>query len=87
MRKTTESKKEKIINFCKENKDTLGELIAIFIFGSTSIAFLTSSLDNPLGIKVMLGMIVFYVLWIQFCIQRTYYEIKELKEQEKNKWK
>lgn len=85
MRKTTESKKEKIVKFYKENKNMLGELIAIFICGFISIAFLMLSLDNPRGIQVMLGIILFYVLWIQFCIQRVYCEIKELKEQEKNK--
>ena len=85
MRKATESKKEKIINFCKENKNMLSELIAIFIFGFISIAFLMLSSDNPNGIQVMLGIILFYVLWTQFCVQRAYCEIKELKEQEKNK--
>ena len=85
MRKTTESKKEKIINFCKENKDALGEFIAILVFGFISIAFLMLSLDNPNGIQVMLGIILFYVLWTQFCVQRAYCEIKELKEKEKNK--
>jgi len=85
MRKTTESKKEKIINFCKENKDTLGEFIAIFVFGFISIAFSMLSLDSPNGIQVMLGIILFNVLLTQFHTQRVYYEIKELKEQEKNK--
>ena len=85
MRKATESKKEKIINFYKENKNMLSELIAIFIFGFISIAFLMLSLDAPNGIQVMLGIILFYVLWTQFCVQRVYCEIKELKEQEKNK--
>lgn len=85
MRKTTESKKEKIVKFYKENKNMLGELIAIFIFGFISIALLMLNLDNPHGIKVMLGIILFYVLLTQFCIQRAYCEIKELKEQEKNK--
>ena len=63
----------------------LSELIAIFIFGFISIAFLMLSLDAPNGIQVMLGIILFYVLWTQFCVQRVYCEIKELKEQEKNK--
>lgn len=85
MRKTTESKKEKIVKFYKENKNMLGELIAVFIFGFISIAFSMFNLDTPHGIQVMLGIILFYVLWIQFCIQRAYCEIKELKEQEKNK--
>ena len=85
MRKTTESKKEKIINFCKENKDALGEFIAILVFGFISIAFLMLSLDNPHGIQIMLCIILFYILMAIFCVQRTYYEIKELKEQEKNK--
>ena len=85
MRKTTESKKEKIVKFYKENKNMLGELIAIFIFGFISIAFLMLSLDNPHGIQVMLCIILFNVLLTQFHTQRVYYEIKELKEQEKNK--
>ena len=85
MRKTTESKKEKIVKFYKENKNMLGELIAIFIFGFISIAFLMFSLDNPHGIQVMLCIILFNVLLTQFHAQLVYYEIKELKEQEKNK--
>ena len=85
MRKTTESKKEKIVNFCKENKNMLGELIDIFILGFISIAFSMLSSDNPHGIQVMLGIILFYVLLTESCIQRAYCEIKELKEQEKNK--
>ena len=85
MRKTTESKKEKIVNFYKENKDMLGELIAIFIFGFISIAFLMLSLDNPHGIQIMLCIILFNVFLTQFHAQRAYYVIKELKEQEKNK--
>ena len=85
MRKTAESKKEKIVKFYKENKNMLCELIAIFIFGFISIAFLMLSLDNPHGIQVMLGIILFYVLWTQSYVQRAYYEIKELKEQEKKK--
>ena len=85
MRKTTENKKEKIINFCKKNKDTLGEFIAILIFGFIFIAFLMLSLDNPHGIQIMLCIILFYVLMAMFYAQRAYCEIKELKEQEKNK--
>ena len=85
MRKATESKKEKIINFCKENKDALGEFIAILVFGFISIAFLMLSLDNPNGIQMMLFIIFFYVLMAMFYAQRAYCEIKELKEQEKNK--
>ena len=85
MRKTTESKKEKIINFCKENKDALGEFIAILVFCFISIAFLMLSLDNPHGIQIMLCIILFNVLMAQFYAQRAYCEIKKLKEQEKNK--
>lgn len=85
MRKTTESKKEKIVKFYKENKDTLGELIAILVFGFISIAFLMLSLDNPNCIQIMLFIILFYVLMAMFYAQRAYCEIKELKEQEKNK--
>lgn len=85
MRKTTESKKEKIVKFYKENKNMLGELIDIFICGFISIALLMLNLDSPRGIQVMLGIILFYVLWTESCIQRAYCEIKELKEQEKNK--
>lgn len=85
MRKTTESTKEKIVRFYKENKNMLGELIAIFTCGFISITFLMLSLYNHHYIQVMLGIILFYVLWTQFCIQRVYCEIKELKEQEKNK--
>ena len=79
MRKTTESKKEKIVNFCKENKDMLEELIVIFVFGFISIFFLIWSLD------ITLCIILFNVLWTQFYVKRAYYGIKELKEQEKNK--
>ena len=79
MRKTTESKKEKIVNFYKENKDMLEELIVIFVFGFISIFFLIWSLD------ITLCIILFNVLWTQFYVKRAYYEIKELKEQEKNK--
>lgn len=79
MRKTTESKKEKIVNFCKENKDILEELIVIFVFGFISIFFLIWSLD------ITLCIILFNVLMAQFYAQRAYYEIKELKEQEKKK--
>ena len=85
MRKTTESKKEKIINFCKENKDTLGEFIAIFVFGFISIVLSMLNLDVPHGIQIMLCIILFNVLWTQFYAQRAYYEMKELKEQEKKK--
>ena len=85
MRKTTESKKEKIINFCKENKDTLGEFIAILVFGSISIVFSMLSLYIHHGVQIMLCIILFNVLLTQFHTQRVYYEIKELKEQEKNK--
>ena len=85
MRKTTESKKEKIINFCKENKDALGEFIAILVFGFISIVLSMLSLYIPHGIQIMLCIILFNVLLTQFHAQRTYYEIKELKEQEKNK--
>ena len=85
MRKTTESKKEKIVNFCKENKDTLGEFIAILVFGFISIAFLMLSSDNPHGIQIMLCIILFNVLMTQFYAQRAYCEIKELKEKEKKK--
>ena len=85
MRKTTESKKEKIINFCKENKDTLGEFIAILVFGFIYIAFLMLSLDNHNGIQIMLCIILLNVFMAQFYAQRAYYEIKELKEQEKKK--
>ena len=85
MRKATESKKEKIINFCKENKDTLGDFIAILFFGFISIAFVMLNLDNPHGIQIMLCIILFYMLTAIFYSQRAYHEIKELKEQEKNK--
>ena len=85
MRKTTESKKEKIVNFCKENKDMLEELIVIFVFGFISIAFVMLNLNNPHGIQIMLCIILFNVLMAQFYAQRAYYEIKELKEQEKKK--
>lgn len=85
MRKTTESKKEKIVNFYKENKDTLDEFIAIFVFGFISIVFSMLSLYIHHGIQVMLCIILFNVLLTQFHAQRVYYEIKELKEQEKNK--
>ena len=85
MRKTTESKKEKIINFYKENKDILDEFIAIFVFGFISIVFSMLSLYIHNGIQIMLCIILFNVLLTQFHTQRVYYEIKELKEQEKNK--
>ena len=85
MRKTTESKKEKIINFYKENKDILDEFIAIFVFGFISIVFSMLSLYVHHGIQIMLCIILFNVLLTQFHTQRAYYEIKELKEQEKNK--
>ena len=85
MRKTTESKKEKIINFYKENKDILDEFIAIFVFGFISIVFSMLSLYIHNGIQIMLCIILFNVLLTQFHTQRAYYEIKELKEQEKNK--
>ena len=68
MRKTTESKKEKIINFYKENKDILDEFIAIFVFGFISIAFLMLNLDNPHGIQIMLCIILFYILMAIFCV-------------------
>ena len=87
MRKTTESKKEKIVKFYKENKDILGELIVIFVFGFVSIALSMFSLYIPHGIQIMLCIILFNVLMAQFYAQRSYCEIKELKEQEKNKWK
>ena len=85
MRKTTESKKEKIVNFYKENKDTLDEFIAIFVFGFISIVFSMLSLYIHHGIQIMLCIILFNVLLTQFHTQRAYYEIKELKEQEKKK--
>ena len=85
MRKTTESKKEKIINFYKENKDILDEFIAIFVFGFISIVFSMLSLYIHHGVQIMLCIILFNVLLTQFHTQRVYYEIKELKEQEKNK--
>ena len=85
MRKTTESKKEKIINFCKENKDALVEFIAILVFGFVSIALSMFSLYIPHGIQIMLCIILFNVLMAQFYAQRSYCEIKELKEHEKNK--
>ena len=85
MRKATESKKEKIINFYKENKDILDEFIAIFVFGFISIVFSMLSLYIHHGIQIMLCIILFNVLLTQFHTQRAYYEIKELKEQEKNK--
>ena len=85
MRKATESKKEKIINFCKENKDTLGEFIAILFFGFIYIILLVFNLDIPHDIKIMLCIILLNVLMAQFYAQRAYCEIKELKEQEKNK--
>ena len=37
------------------------------------------------GIQIMLCIILFNVLWTQFYVKRAYYEIKELKEQEKKK--
>ena len=85
MRKATESKKEKIINFCKENKDTLGEFIAILVFGFVSIALPMLSLDILHGIQIMLCIILFNVLMAQFYAQRAYCEIKELKDKEKKK--
>ena len=85
MRKTTESKKEKIINFCKENKDTLREFIAILVFGFVSIALSIWNLYTLYGIQIMLCIILFNGMMAQFYAQRAYCEIKELKEQEKNK--
>ena len=85
MRKATESKKEKIINFCKKYKDTLGEFIAFLVFGFVSIALSVPNLDTPYGIQIMLCIILFNVLMAMFYAQRAYCEIKELKEQEKNK--
>lgn len=85
MRKTTESKKEKIVNFYKENKDILDEFIAIFVFGFISIVFSMLSLYIHHGIQIMLCIILFNVFLTQFHVQRVYCEIKELKEQEKNK--
>lgn len=85
MRKTTESKKEKIVNFYKENKDILDEFIAIFVFGFISIVFSMLSLYIHHGIQIMLCIILFNVFLTQFHAQRVYCEIKELKEQEKNK--
>ena len=85
MRKATESKKEKIVKFYKENKDTLDEFIAIFVFGFISIVFSMLSLYIPHGIQIMLCIILFNVFLTQFHAQRAYYEIKELKEQEKKK--
>nr|DAW38639.1 MAG TPA: hypothetical protein [Caudoviricetes sp.] len=43
------------------------------------------NLDMPHGIQIMLCIILFNVLWTQFYAQRAYYEMKELKEQEKKK--
>lgn len=85
MRKATESKKEKIINFCKENKDALGEFIAILVFGFVSIALLMLNLYTLFGIQIVLCIVLFNGLMAQFYAQRAYCEIKELKEQEKNK--
>ena len=85
MRKATESKKEKIINFCKENKDTLGEFIDILVFGFVFIALSMWDLYTLYSIKIMLCIILFNGLMAQFYAQRAYCEIKELKEHEKNK--
>ena len=85
MRKATESKKEKIINFCKENKDALDEFIAFLVFGFISIALSVPNLNNPHGIQIMLCIILFNVFLTQFYTNRAYHEIKELKEKEKNK--
>ena len=85
MRKATESKKEKIVNFYKENKDTLDEFIAIFVFGFVSIALLMWNLYTLFGIQIVLCIVLFNGLMAQFYAQRAYCEIKELKEQEKNK--
>jgi len=83
MRKTTENKKEKIINFFKENKEILGEFIAIFAFGLLSLVLSIINLDQPHGIQIMLCIILFNTLWAQFHAQRAYYALKEMKEQEK----
>ena len=83
MRKTTETKKEKIINFWKENKEVLGEFIAIFVFGLLSLLLSVINLDEPHGIQIMLCIILFNTLWAQFHAQRAYYAVKDMKEQEK----
>lgn len=85
MRKTTENTKEKIINFWKENKEILGEFIAIFAFGLLSLLLSIINLDKPHGIQIMLCIILFNTLWAQFHAQRAYYAIKDMKGQEKKK--
>jgi hypothetical protein len=85
MRKTTENTKEKIVNFWKENKEILGEFIAIFAFGLLSLLLSIINLDEPHGIQIMLCIILFNTLWAQFHAQRAYYAVKDMKEQEKKK--
>ena len=85
MRKTTETKKEKIINFWKANQEILGEFLAIFAFGILSLILSVINMDLPHGIQIMLCIILFNTLWAQFHAQRAYYAIKEIKEQEKKK--
>ena|GEM_PF-1205423 len=85
MRKTTSKKTEKIINFWKNNKEILGEFLAIFSFGVLSLILSVINLDLPHGIQIMLCIILFNTLWAQFHAQRAYYAIKEMKEQENKK--
>ena len=87
MRNTTESKKEKIVNFIKKHKETLEEFFNVIFFGFIAIVFYILNLDMPRGIQTMLCIILFYTLLGQCYSTRAYYIAKELKEQKEQEKK
>lgn len=82
MRKTTENKKEKIKNWCKENKERIEEMIAIIISGAFAIILYALNVNEPHGPYILLTILLCYTLYNQFYLQRIDNKINEMQKQE-----
>lgn len=82
MRNTTETKKDKIKNWCKENKEHIEEMIAIIISCTFAILLYALNVNTPRGVQVLLTILLCYTMYNQFYLQRIDNKINEMKKQE-----
>lgn len=83
MRKTTENKKEKIVNWLKKNKERVEEVTVMIISIAFALLIYALNVNKPHGVQTMMTIVLCYLLYNQFYIQRVDNKINEMKEQEK----
>lgn len=83
MRKTTETKKEKIVNWLKENKERVEEVTAMIISVAFAVLIYALNVNEPHGVQTMMTIVLCYLLYNQFYIQRIDNKINEMEKQEK----